>query len=132
MISLELATENTMSLVFRWRNDPEIVALSASQKTVTWEEHEEWFKTVNNGGPRLYLIRSGSEYIGTVRFDHGVESWYVSIYMELQHRGKGYGTEALKRACAWSSSVATRIRSGARWACPRTWSRLAGRRSSTA
>jgi RimJ/RimL family protein N-acetyltransferase len=98
---LRPATPADRATVFAWRNDPFIVSLSASRRTVTWDEHAAWYDRVVTGERHLLLIveREG-EGIGTVRFDReGEAGALVTIYLLEPFVGRGLGTPVLREAC---------------------------------
>ena len=78
-ISLRKAIKNDIDMIFRWRNDPWIVSLSTSRKTVTWEKHVQWFNNILVDDSRLlYIIESQeNELIGVVRLDKDDEQYAV-------------------------------------------------------
>ncbi len=91
-------------LVFRWRNLPQIVALSGSGQKVTKPEHDRWFSEAVSDSNRLLLkITSAEGAIGLVRFDLGedeVKSAVVSIYLLPEHSGRGLGQKAFSNGVA--------------------------------
>jgi RimJ/RimL family protein N-acetyltransferase/SAM-dependent methyltransferase len=88
-------------MVFRWRNIPEIVAVGASNRTVPWEEHRQWFHTfLSGGGYSLSIILLDGQPVGQVRFDRKNDTTLdVSIYLLPGYTGRGLGISALTRAC---------------------------------
>jgi len=101
-LALRPARADDARMVFQWRNDPAIVRLGASNKTVTWEEHAEWFAaTMEDGTRAMFIIERGGEPVGQVRFDRqDKDTCVVSIYLLEQHTGSGLGPPALRAACA--------------------------------
>ena len=99
----ELKPENR-ELLFSWRNDPWIVALSTSQKTISVGEHRTWFKNVLiNKNILIRLI------VGSVGLPMGLVSLMkegacatISIYLMQPFVGYGRGS----RVIAISSSMA--------------------------
>ena len=100
-LTLTPVTAEDRELLFEWRNRPEIVALGASNRTVSWEEHTAWFaKVAGDRTHLLYLIRLRGEPIGHVRFTPaGNLTWSVSIYLLAPHTGRGFGPAVLATAC---------------------------------
>lgn len=100
-IALRKAALEDMELLFKWRNDPWIVALGSTSSTVSWEEHKSWFKnTLSSAERQLYFITQDHLPLGQVRFDRENENWCeVSIYLMKEYTGKGLGVLALKKGC---------------------------------
>lgn len=105
-----METENTSirpalpidsDLLYRWRNDPWIVALGSQKREVTHEEHKTWFaKALKKEDIYLYLIEKQGEPIGQVRFVRINDlNWEISTYLLKEHTGKSIGVWAIKQAC---------------------------------
>ncbi len=101
---LRAAMPEDMERMFQWRNMPEIVALGRTQKAVSWEDHQAWFRhTLHDPCRVLLIILLDDQPIGQVRFDqiqHEDDACEVSIYLLAAFTGRGLGTCALKKACA--------------------------------
>ena len=54
MINLRKAKSSDLDLLFQWRNNPDIVSLSASQKSVKLDEHSQWFNESINDPNKIY------------------------------------------------------------------------------
>jgi UDP-2,4-diacetamido-2,4,6-trideoxy-beta-L-altropyranose hydrolase len=102
-IRLRPACAEDMECIFEWRNDPWIVSLSISKKTVTRLEHEYWFARILNREKHLLYIlanKNGTE-MGTLRFDRkGPSQALVTIYLLRPFTGKGYGVAGLIKGSA--------------------------------
>jgi dTDP-4-amino-4,6-dideoxygalactose transaminase/RimJ/RimL family protein N-acetyltransferase len=100
-IRLRLAALEDASLVFRWRNDPVIVSRGTSNRTVTWQEHLDWFRQTVTAQDRLmFLVQRGDTPIGQIRFDHkDAQSCILSVYLAPEFIGKGYGVPAIRAGC---------------------------------
>lgn len=109
-IILRSVTFEDAKQIFDWRNDPWIVSLSASQRTVSWDEHVRWFtKVINNNQHLLFIIESeNGDAMGSVRFDRTNNfQAAITIYILYPFVGRGFGTLALKNGsrlafCQWS------------------------------
>ncbi|MEX0955338.1 MAG: GNAT family N-acetyltransferase [Rhizobiaceae bacterium] len=105
---LRSVTRADSDLIFNWRNLPEIVALGASGRSVSWEEHEAWFaRAVADHDGLLFLILRDGEPVGQLRFDPsgdgsagGPSVAVITIYLVGDHSGQGLGSLALQRGCA--------------------------------
>jgi RimJ/RimL family protein N-acetyltransferase len=101
-LTLRPALLEDSALLFAWRNLPEIVELSTTQRTVTWEEHIAWFaQTLRSDIRLLRLLLWNGQPVGQVRFDRsGIASCQVSLYLLPAFTGRGLGVSALRQACA--------------------------------
>ncbi|MBZ5647599.1 MAG: GNAT family N-acetyltransferase [Acidobacteriia bacterium] len=100
-VSLRPATLADADLVFGWRNDPFIVARGSSQKTVSRDEHANWFQaTVTGSERRMFIVEVDQQPAGQVRFDRvDGESCVVSAYLLERYTGRGLGVEAIRDGC---------------------------------
>ena len=58
MINLRKVKSSDLNMLFLWRNNPEIVSLSASQKTVTLDEHSQWLNaSINDINKIIHILR---------------------------------------------------------------------------
>jgi perosamine synthetase len=103
-VRLRRAAPEDARLLFEWRNRPEIVELGSQRRTVTWEEHSAWFRSVLQERERLvHVIELDGVASGQIRFDREDEQdrdAVVSVYLLAPHTGKGFGVEALRQGCA--------------------------------
>jgi RimJ/RimL family protein N-acetyltransferase len=89
-------------MIFRWRNDPFIVARSTSQKLVGWDEHRAWYEATLLRDDRVICIAEhNGEPIGLSRFDRVDEaSCVISVYLLEEFTGRGLGVETIRQSCA--------------------------------
>jgi RimJ/RimL family protein N-acetyltransferase len=99
-ITLRRATLSDRAKVLAWRNDPWLVSLSASQRTVGEQEHARWFSRVlSDPNALLLVIESGGNDIGTVRIDKADETRaFLTVYLLRQFTRQGLGTAAIREA----------------------------------
>lgn len=90
------AVEMDEEPLLRWRNEPWVVALGTSQRTVTAAEHHLWFaETLRQQERELFLIEIGGKPAGMVRYDLGAnDTAEISIYLMPPFPGKGHGRTA--------------------------------------
>ena len=88
--------------LFSWRNTPEIIALSSSQKAVTIQEHSEWFgKVLSSPNTLAFVIGRDGQPIGHLRIDRqGDHQGHVSVYLVPAKTGCGLGVDAIRLGCA--------------------------------
>jgi len=101
-ISLRPATMSDREMVFRWRNDPFIVARGSFLREVGWEEHKTWFEEVITGNTRrMFIVHDQGNPIGQIRFDRiNRQECVVSVYLLEAFTGRGWGVQAILLGCA--------------------------------
>ena len=55
MINLRKVKSSDLIMLFLWRNNTEIVSLSASQKKVTLDEHNQWLNASINDVNKSFI-----------------------------------------------------------------------------
>lgn len=105
MLDIRLVEPADSDDIFLWRNDPESIRMSLSEKPVTLEEHKDWFFSSLAGEKTLQFIgemeKSDNlrEKVGVCRFDrHDDSTWLVSINVNPDHRGLGLSRPLLNGA----------------------------------
>jgi len=100
-IRLRCAKGEDARMVFRWRNDPYLIARGSSQRAVTWAEHQEWFKENQRSDHRvMFIIQRGRLPLGQIRFDRlNNSSCVISVYLLEEFTHKGYGVSAIRYGC---------------------------------
>ena len=88
-------------IVFRWRNDPFILAQGSSHREVGWEEHQKWFEgTILGNSRQMFIILHQGNPIGQVRFDRqSRQDCVVSVYLLRESTGRGWGVQAIGMGC---------------------------------
>jgi RimJ/RimL family protein N-acetyltransferase len=100
--SLRPAAIEDCEIIFRWRNDPFIVARGSTRKTVSWEEHSVWFRDSLAMPERraLWVVEEDGEPIGLVRFDRDAPTAAtIGVYLVQERTGRGSGVSAIRRGC---------------------------------
>jgi len=99
-ITLRPATLEDREMVFRWRNDPFIVAHGSGHRAVEWGDHEKWFaETVRGEHRRMFIILQQDKPIGQIRFDRNRSDCVISVYLMSAFTGRGWGTQAIRTGC---------------------------------
>lgn len=101
-ISLRPATMDDREMVFRWRNDPFILAHGSLHRGVSWEEHDRWFEgTILERDRKMFIVLQQSIPIGQIRFDReDRRDCIVSVYLLEAFTGRGWGVQAIRIGCA--------------------------------
>ena len=99
-ITLRPATMKDREMVFRWRNDPFIVAHGSWHRAIEWADHEKWFaETVCGTSRQMFIILHDAEPIGQIRFDRKQSDCVISVYLMPPFTGRGWGTQAIRMGC---------------------------------
>jgi len=99
-ISLRKVRPDDSDLVLQWRNHPETRKHSFQRDLVSAEEHRRWFsKKLKDPKTAIYIVQDAQgRPVGQVRIDRAPDHWgEVSISISHRAKGKGIGTEALKK-----------------------------------
>ena len=86
--------------MWEWRNEPVTREASFNTNYVPYEDHERWFsQKMKDPNARIVIILnpSGRE-VGYVRFTIVDEKAEISVGVDGVERGRGYGTEAIRRS----------------------------------
>lgn len=96
-IRLRGAVESDSRLVFEWANDPQARASSFSSAPFPWEQHEAWFAEKLRSLCALMFIAVNDEDtpIGLLRYDIVDKNAVLSLNVDRQFRGRGYGVAIL-------------------------------------
>jgi UDP-2,4-diacetamido-2,4,6-trideoxy-beta-L-altropyranose hydrolase len=96
-IRLREAIESDSQLLFEWANDAEARASSFSSAPIPWEQHEAWFaEKLHKLGALMFIAVNGEETpIGLLRCDILDKSAVLSVNVDRQFRGRGYGIAIL-------------------------------------
>ena len=75
--------ENTdMGDLFKWRNHPIIMKNSFNTNSISWDEHNKWYKAKSKDSrSKIYVACYEDEKIGMVRFDEKDDVIKVSVML---------------------------------------------------
>ena len=102
---ITLAVKEDIDNLLCWRNDPEMVRLSTSQRRVEWSEHCRWFESVLLEIDTLvFIIRHdlAKNDCGYVRLTQEENQAVISIFLIAGYRGKGIGISAINAAVRYA------------------------------
>jgi len=90
-----------------WANDPELMRLLNRAHAVSIEEHEQWFEAIQKREDCCYFAIESAEgmHLGNVwlwNIEPRHRRAELRIVMDLDHAGKGAGTEAINRLCDYA------------------------------
>jgi UDP-2,4-diacetamido-2,4,6-trideoxy-beta-L-altropyranose hydrolase len=98
-LSVRKAKLSDASLYWHWANDSAVRESAFNQKTIEWQEHQEWFEnSLNNSETLLLLIECSFGAIGQVRFDRSGSHYTIDYSLAKQFRGFGLAKVMFSKA----------------------------------
>ncbi|NEO03927.1 MAG: GNAT family N-acetyltransferase, partial [Moorea sp. SIO3I7] len=99
-LRLRAVGEDDGELLWQWANDPEVRLRSFSSKPIPWDEHVQWFNLkLKSSDCKFYIALNTQDIpIGSIRFDIDHNEATVSICVNSEHRGQGYGSTLINLA----------------------------------
>ena len=100
VLTLRPATLEDADKLLVWRNEPDAVAMSKNQSTVTLDEHLSWLEDVFSGvvPVSIFILESEGASLGYVRIAHELNTGILSIALDRSVRGDGLSWQALDLA----------------------------------
>tara|TARA_Y100001978_G_scaffold193772_1_gene200183 strand:+ start:101 stop:961 length:861 start_codon:yes stop_codon:yes gene_type:complete len=86
--------------VFGWRNNLISRKMFFEEEKISFKEHCKWFEnSIKNPNRDLYICQLNDNKLGICRFDYEIKSntSKISININPDYRGKGYGKEFLNK-----------------------------------
>lgn len=104
MLHVRAADANDSRLLWEWRNDPLVCAMSFRHDTIPWSEHDEWFRRTRAADDcRIWIAEEDGRAVGQVRYERVGSTLTLSYSVARECRGRGVGatmlTLTLARAC---------------------------------
>ena len=98
-LNIRQATMGDLKFVFDLRNEEATRKVSFNSKTISPEEHRQWFeKKITDNNSIIYIVDIENLPIAQVRFDFiNNKEAEINIAVTKDFRNKGYGTEVLKK-----------------------------------
>lgn len=102
--SIRLAKASDMSILFEWRNLPEVRMVSRNTQVVSNSDHELWFKNrlLRIEEEPIFILTEDNQRIGMSRLDVIDEVnliFEVSILISPEYRGKGLARFLIMKTC---------------------------------
>ncbi len=83
--------------LFKWRNHPIIQESSFNTGSISWDEHEKWFrKKSKDPNSQIYIASFEDDKIAIVRFDEKDDVIKISVMLNPDFLGKGLGSEVIR------------------------------------
>ena len=100
MITLRSVTEKDCKMVWSWATDPGVRAVSFSSDDIPYDTHIRWFKTKLNDPNCVFFIAEeiNQEPVGQVRYDLVDNEATISVIVDDNFKGQGYGSQIIARA----------------------------------
>lgn len=97
-ISLRHATLEDCRRIWEWRNEEATREASFNTSYIPYEEHERWFsRRLSDPHTRIFIVMNAQgREIGYVRFEIREGQAEISVSIDKDKRGKGYGVAAIK------------------------------------
>lgn len=101
-VSLRAVRSDDLSKIFEWLNDYSLRTYSTPYKPVSWLEHVKWIeKRLTDGAETFFVITHDDNAIGVINLSvpnpiHRSAEFSIRIG-NVNDRGKGFGTEALRQ-----------------------------------
>ena len=101
VLQLRPVREEDARRIWEWSNEPGTRAASFSSDPVPWEEHVRWFRgKLADPHCRFYMASDAvGRPIGQIRFDLVSAEAEVSVSLDVEFRGRGYGAALIRLAC---------------------------------
>lgn len=95
-IDLRAATVADMADLLEWRNHPETRKSSFNTDAITPEAHEAWFKKkLASTDTVIYIAISGTDKLGTIRFEDNGETIKTSVMLNPAFFRQGLGSKVI-------------------------------------
>lgn len=98
-ITLRSAGAEDCRRLWKWRNEEYTRQASFQTDFIPFDEHEQWFwAKLGDAGTRVLIAMDAQgRAVGYVRFDIRGREAAISVSIDRDERGKGYGGEAIRR-----------------------------------
>jgi len=94
---LRKAGKNDKTLLLYWENEPLEREMSFDSGIISEEKHKKWFEEkLKDPDALIYIGIVGNRYIGYSRFERENQSVTVSVFVDANLRGRGYGGELIR------------------------------------
>lgn len=111
MIEFRKICMDDCAKTYEWRNAPSTRRYFRSSKPLTFDEHCRWTNSVIDDENRILLMAEDDGIpVGVVRFDSEGESAEISIYLDPEQVGQGYGKQIIAAASEWARNNIRKIK----------------------
>jgi spore coat polysaccharide biosynthesis predicted glycosyltransferase SpsG/L-amino acid N-acyltransferase YncA len=102
-IRLRWTTMRDCETLWRWTNDPQSRRNSFTDGPISWDEHVRWLENKLHD-PRTCAfigVDADDRLVGRLRFEGTGERTQVSVAVDAEQRGKGYGRRIVVQGLAY-------------------------------
>lgn len=100
-LRLRSVCADDIRLLWEWRNDPAIRAVSFDSDEIPWATHEEWFnRKLTADNCRIWVLECDGRAAGQVRYERQGTVAKASFSITAEFRGRGFGSEMLRQTVA--------------------------------
>lgn len=100
-LTIRKAQSKDSQFLFNLRNEESVRAVSLNSDLISLDTHQQWFrKRLVNPNSIIYISESDFVPIAQTRYEVSGEEAEVSIAVVKEFRGKGYGSEILKKTAS--------------------------------
>jgi len=98
LLHLQPVCGEDCGLIWTWANDPEVRAASFCGEPISWDAHVCWFQgRLEDENCHFYIARDHHETpVGQVRYETRQNEAVISLSLDPQARGKGYGAGIIR------------------------------------
>jgi UDP-2,4-diacetamido-2,4,6-trideoxy-beta-L-altropyranose hydrolase len=103
-LSFRLAERRDCEMIWHWANDPDTRKESFSSAPIPYEQHVKWFENRLSDPYTLFLVVMDFKGtpIGQVRFQVDGARAVISVSIDREHRGQGYGAEVIAQGTKYA------------------------------
>ncbi len=100
-IKIRFAKKEDCEWLWKLVNDTEVRKASFSKDYIPWKKHLEWFKSkLKDPNIIIYIgLDNRGKPFGQVRFEIDSREAEISVSIDKEYRGKGYGSRLIKKTC---------------------------------
>lgn len=83
--------------LLQWRNHADVRKNFFNPNPVSYDEHEKWFHAkIKDPNSIIYVVCCREDKIGSIRFENIEDAIKVSVMLNPNFLGKGFGPEVIK------------------------------------
>lgn len=102
MITLEKATMADVERLYVWRNDERVRQHFFDPKPIPYQEHLAWFSaSLKNPNRYMLMMLASEQAVGFLRLDVNHGAAEVSVYIDPDQHGQGFGALGLKAGASF-------------------------------
>ena len=99
LINLRRVNEGDCRMIWEWNNNPDVRAISFLPDPIPFEDHVRWYEARRRDPGCFFYVAtncSGAPF-GQIRFELTKNEGTVSVSLDQEARGKGYGSALILR-----------------------------------